>query len=372
MRLRLRTRRAGENFHLKLPNNITQKLQSNKQGSSTTDVARVLCQWWIFAIQFGASLLMHIQGLSALMEYQKSVNVATKALTGAGLEGVLIFSLLYFLLLSTNRLLGIGLALVIAIASTTCLLADYTFQTKTQGELPDMWTILLGLKEVWPNLKGEFSSNAGHLAWSFFWAFSTAALAGLLVCVAMSRANLNLGHLSTTQQQQQNRHGLRAYFLALFIGMLGLYTLGAWMPIFHTVASICGSLVYSPPGWSPQLKTSLNANKNTVASSDVPNVVLIMHDSLSGEGGMTDSNNKVPFFQKMMHSQDDFFVFENARTISGDTQDCLTAIQSGCIPLNKKEGLELALNTTLGAEFKRKGYETVSFSSGTIVRFICR
>ena len=164
MRLRLRTRRAGENFHLKLPNNITQKLQSNKQGSSTTDVARVLCQWWIFAIQFGASLLMHIQGLSALMEYQKSVNVATKALTGAGLEGVLIFSLLYFLLLSTNRLLGIGLALVIAIASTTCLLADYTFQTKTQGELPDMWTILLGLKEVWPNLKGEFSSNAGHLA----------------------------------------------------------------------------------------------------------------------------------------------------------------------------------------------------------------
>lgn len=235
-----------------------------------------------------------------------------------------------------------------------------------------MWAILLGLKEAWPNLKGELSSNAGHLAWSFFWAFSTAALAGLLVCVAVSRAYLNLGNLSTTQQQQQNWHGLRAYFLALFIGMLTLYTLGAWMPIFHTVASICGSLVFSPPGWSPQLETSLNVNKNTVASSDLPNVVLIMHESLSGEGGMTDSNNKAPFFQKMMHSQDDYFVFENARTVSGDTQDCLTAIQSGCIPLNKKEGRELALNTTLGIEFKRKGYETVSFSSRTIVRFGCR
>ncbi|KAL3937329.1 MAG: hypothetical protein SGARI_002161, partial [Bacillariaceae sp.] len=63
---------------------------------------------------------------------------------------------------------------------------------------------------------------------------------------------------------------------------------------------------------------------------------------------------------------DEYYFFDNARSPSGDTVDGITGIQSGCIPLNDKQGWEMALNVTLGTAFKRAGYDTASFSSRDI------
>ena len=71
-----------------------------------------------------------------------------------------------------------------------------------------------------------------------------------------------------------------------------------------------------------------------------PNVVVVMHESLSGEYMLTrqSSMEYMPFFRSMLHSEDDFYVFEHARTVSGDTTDALTAIQSGCLPFDHEKG----------------------------------
>ena len=45
----------------------------------------------------------------------------------------------------------------------------------------------------------------------------------------------------------------------------------------------------------------------------------------------------MPFLQMKFQSNDEeFFVFENMRTVSGDTVDCVPAIVSGCLPLHEK------------------------------------
>merc|ERR1711957_784511 len=81
-------------------------------------------------------------------------------------------------------------------------------------------------------------------------------------------------------------------------------------------------------------------------------------------GSIVSSKKKsMPFFQQMLHSDVEYFVFENARTVAGDTADAMSAIQTGCLPLNHRQGREVALNTSIATEFKRKGFETVSISS---------
>jgi hypothetical protein len=82
---------------------------------------------------------------------------------------------------------------------------------------------------------------------------------------------------------------------------------------------------------------------------------------------VSSKKKSMPFFQQMLHSDVEYFVFENARTVAGDTADAMSAIQTGCLPLNHRQGREVALNTTIATEFKRKGFETVSISSRLLV-----
>lgn len=62
----------------------------------------------------------------------------------------------------------------------------------------------------------------------------------------------------------------------------------------------------------------------------VPNIILIVYESLSGEYTLTDKKavEAMPFFQNhLLQSQadnDEIFVFENSRSVSGDTADCFT------------------------------------------------
>lgn len=144
------------------------------------------------------------------------------------------------------------------------------------------------------------------------------------------------------------------------------------MPIFHTYASLTGSLFLSPPGSSPALTAALlvravpaDIPRAADGTTPAPNVVLLVHESLSGEFPLTRAAQarRMPFLHRMKESRDEYFLFEHARTVSGDTADAMSAIHTGCLPLDHREGKAFALNTTLATQFKRRGYETVSFSS---------
>lgn len=106
-------------------------------------------------------------------------------------------------------------------------------------------------------------------------------------------------------------------------------------------------------------------------------MLVIIHESLSGEIMMNDdsvvSSEKklMPFFQQMLQSDGEYFVFENARSVSDDTTDAVASIQFGCLPLNHEDGRDFALNTTLATEFLKSGFETISFSSRDLVVTRC-
>ena len=166
--------------------------------------------------------------------------------------------------------------------------------------------------------------------------------------------------------------------VVLFIGLTLLSTLymaGAWMPIFHTYVSVVGSLFMSPRGSKAmsvalQLDHTSVTTKTKTTTASMPNVILVMHESLSGELMMTQESSvkATPFFHKMMKSdEEDYFVFEHARTVSGDTTDAISAIHSGCNPLDHGKSREFAFKTTFATEFKKEGFDTVSFSSRGLV-----
>ena len=103
--------------------------------------------------------------------------------------------------------------------------------------------------------------------------------------------------------------------------------------------------------------------------SRAPNIIFIQHESLSG-GLMfntEEGRSVMPFFQKMMHTSPNFYVFEHARGMSGITKDALPALMTGCAPTSKasKEWVQSA-GRSLAYDFSSVGYATASFSSRLI------
>ena len=75
------------------------------------------------------------------------------------------------------------------------------------------------------------------------------------------------------------------------------------------------------------------------------------------------------FFESCYTPKMTMFVFKDARTVSGNNTDALAAIQSCCLPLDHEKGGERtkALSASTRAEFKRRGFDTISFSSRALV-----
>ena len=71
-----------------------------------------------------------------------------------------------------------------------------------------------------------------------------------------------------------------------------------------------------------------------------------------------------PFFQHMMHNDEDMFVFKNTRSVSGNTLDAFPSLMTGCLPFNDS-GHELLneMGRSIGYNFLNAGYSTASFSS---------
>ena len=111
------------------------------------------------------------------------------------------------------------------------------------------------------------------------------------------------------------------------------------------------------------------SNSFNVDLSRAPNIIFIQHESLSG-GLMfntKEGRSAMPFFQKMMHTSPNFYVFEHTRGMSGQTKDALPTLMTGCAPTSKasQEWVQTP-GRSLAYDFLSAGYATASFSSRLI------
>lgn len=300
-------------------------------------------------------------------------------IAGSGLEGVFLISTIIMLVRGIWHVSDrkspfksfmksswrIGLIVFLVATIVGIILSDVGFQQKTGGERPDMWVLLSHIKNFSSGAKAEFKDSSKGAMRLIYGCLATGGLT-FLVCLLHEKRLASAA--SRKQVQEMSSSQMCKVVLLGFTIMSILYMAGAWMPVFHTYASVCGSFFLSPPG-SKAMAAALHIDPSMIQrvpkSLKAPNVILVIHESLSGELMMTQDTSvqATPFFHRMLKSDEEYFVFEHARTVSGDTTDAITAIQSGCNPLDHKKSREFALNTTLATEFKKQGFDTVSFSS---------
>jgi hypothetical protein len=355
-------------------------------------------------VRFFAGILLHIQSLYYTFKFHGLSRDSLWCTIGAGMEGMFFISIFIWSFRgiwcagsSSTRTIDsssdtspmkpslsvlhrympnlslwrIGVCLFLLVTAIAVILSDVGFQQKTGGERPDMWVILSHIRNFSSGVKGEFKDSSKG-AMTLIYGCLTSLFMAVTVCVAQEKRVSKFipggGDILLLKPNKTLAVGISALLF-----MLILYMTDSWMPIFHTYASVTGSCFLSPPG-SKEMTAALRINPlNTKRPrKGAPNIVVVMHESLSGELMMTheSSAKATPFFHEMLKSQDEYFVFEHARTVSGDTVDAISAIQSGCDPVDHKESRYYALKTTLATEFKSQGYKTVSFSSRGLVRLI--
>ena len=153
--------------------------------------------------------------------------------------------------------------------------------------------------------------------------------------------------------------------LALLSALLALNSATWYTPVIFAYISmyIDGAFASNLDFQNLLGKPSGNLN---VDLSRAPNVIFIQHESLSGGLMLNTEEGRgaMPFFQKMMHTSPNFYVFEHARTISGLTKDALPALMTGCAPTTEasQEWVQTP-GRSLAYDFSAAGYATASFSS---------
>eukprot|EP00986_Skeletonema_menzelii_P000402 scaffold111_cov142-Skeletonema_menzelii.AAC.25 len=306
---------------------------------------------------------MHFQGLMTLNAIDGRQTMMLNGIAGACLEGIFLLSLMILLLKKRCWWANVAVCLL-GVVSINSLLSMETFMRKIgDPSLPSMFIVIAGLREARAHLKGEATNDMKGLITGLIEAYSLALPAAIVVWREAKRKDYDEDSYSTSRTStimKKRQHVL--FFFGLFVALATTYYLDSWLPIFHVYASACGSLIFSPPLSG---STKILQERGRLKKEAAPNLVLLIHESLSGEYTMTreEAVKLMPFLQMKFQSNDEeFFVFENMRTVSGDTVDCVPAIVSGCLPLHEK-GLKSAYSTNMATEAKKRGYQTVSFSS---------
>ena len=152
--------------------------------------------------------------------------------------------------------------------------------------------------------------------------------------------------------------------LLLIVTVATLFAYGwleAWSPVTHALLCFGGRWFFVPGG--NYRFDFVTESVSTPDRSQVPNVIYLVHESLSGSilENTNGGKHATPFFQSLL-TNDDFYLFPHARSVSGDTRDCTTALLTGCLPIDEA-GRQIAYGRSMGTEFKRRGYATMSVTS---------
>lgn len=217
-----------------------------------------------------------------------------------------------------------------------------------------MWTVIAGFKSFNTQLGAQMLVDSSQMKRRTFQAVLSVALAILIHLVGCNNFFLK------TERHFVSKHYLIITIIAAFI----LYCVDIWLPVTHTILSLIFSLIVDAPGAQNYIRTAtVSTPLMELQPSPSTNVIFIMGESLSGSHALNVQGRKaMPFFQSLLANKPEMYVFPKARSVSGNTVDCLTSLASGCLPYTKA-GEEIAFSQSIGSEFKSMGYQTVSFSS---------
>lgn len=340
-----------------------------------------------------APIIMHVPGLYCRFMFESPQGIVL-ALLGSVCEGTLILFLLEKLVrplmnvrcsssfsssssVATTHVywhnavrIALHLVAVLLLLGTivACILGDYVFQQKTGGETPDIWVIAMFFHEAASQINMVLSDDKKSAILEVIVVLVSVVASMIIYACSYPKNNRKelIEHQPRAQEHFRWGHNSHVYLTVLTAVML--YAAGAWMPVIHAYSSLVGSCILVPEGEELALPLKISDRENTIqyqgAELHHPNVILIVHESLSGPLVLDTQSGKeaTPFFHKMMDENDDFYVFKFTTSASGDTVDAFTSIVSGCLPFTDT-GRKFALGQTIGTEFKRNGYRTASFSA---------
>jgi hypothetical protein len=291
-----------------------------------------------------------------------------------------------------GKLLALGIAIAMLLLSTLCIATIYgetVFHRDTGGFSPDIWVVKVGVDNAKGYMKALLKAADGEVA------NASAALSNTTKAETKSSS-----HNLLLSVPQEIKWLIVMYMFSVFIHTMGqvyqkmpitgtkffpvaptgrtftttglltmvLLASGAWMPAIHTPFCVFASLVLSPV--DPDIHFREVARGSFAKESKLhnylhqpPNIIYVIPDSLSGKILLNSKEAKqaTPFFQSL-RGRDDLYVFENARSVSGSTQDGFTSLMTGCLPVTES-GRKMAFENSIGTEFRAMGYQTFSSSS---------
>jgi hypothetical protein len=294
-------------------------------------------------------------------------------------------SILYFFFL----ILSIMLAVWSFTFTMSSITSDAAFRDASGDSDIDADTLREGFRNPMPQVHARFIENPFETVWRIV--SSSVCLGGSIWFCAWNRrreslrpcwdyttletevnsietgvgiTNLISDEYSSSSLQSRTIHSW-LLVLALLSALLALNSATWYTPVIFAYISVYIDGAFASNLDFQNLLGKPSGNLN-VDLSRAPNVIFIQHESLSGGLMLNTEEGRgaMPFFQKMMHTSPNFYVFEHARTISGLTKDALPALMTGCAPTTEasQEWVQTP-GRSLAYDFSAAGYATASFSS---------
>lgn len=147
--------------------------------------------------------------------------------------------------------------------------------------------------------------------------------------------------------------------------LIALWLLGGRAPVSNAFICIVSSMVLSPPSSFVAIlnRTILSRALNGSGTGRPPNVILVVHESLSGRlMECAHGRRQSPFYHGAMANISGVVQFTKARTVAGITEIATPAILTGLLGYTD-ECMDRVYRTSLASEFNARGYDTSIFSS---------
>ena len=267
---------------------------------------------------------------------------------------------------------------------------DYVFESESRGLIPTMWVIAPGLKDpavhAGVQMRNHQDVFVGGLIRCLVGLCIGLGYAWIVHCFCSSASITKRANPYFKDRQKNAKsstvNNLRDLFNALktprllgcnIVALLALFLFGAWAPLTNLTYCMFGIFLLTPPGGAmgksevtlPTIRASLSnirSKQQQRRSSPPPNVIMFVHESLSGAAMQSARGiDAAPFFQSM-RSNPNFYDFRFARTTAGTTPIATPSLLTGLMPFDD-DGVELVKRASLASDFKRLGYDTSCFAA---------
>lgn len=266
---------------------------------------------------------------------------------------------------------------------------DYVFESEAQGTIPTMWIIAPGLKDPTLHAGVQFNNHKdiflGGIARCIL-GLCIGIIYVLIVNKRSTRHNSSPTYVGS-KKHSKNRHKSWSISIRSFrhlsdtlqqqnvvawnvVMLIVSYGIGAWAPLTNLFFGTAGILLFTPPGGGSMMEETvtvvatrrgaINKAKQSKGAAMPPNVVIVVHESLSGAAMQSPAGiEAAPFFHSM-RSDPNFYDFKYARTIAATTPIATPGLLTGLMPYTD-DGVDLVKRASLASEFKQMGYDTGSF-----------